>query len=424
MSQINRVSCGAPDADYPGFDNRTIQKAVDFVSVQGGGEVCLSAGEFLLQDSVHLRDNVILRGAGIDKTVLKKAKSVKCATDNFCGYGYKEIMVTDGSIFREGDGVYIKDNTTPGFFATQTTVTEVEGNILFLADPLCGDIIGNRNGQIETIFPMIKAAGCRNALVSEMTLLGNAAENGYLEGCRGGCIYMISSAGIRVDRVKITDFNGEGISYQQCCDIRITDSVITGNHGNGLHPGSGTVGMLIEGCEITGNAKCGIFYCLRIHYNVCRRNRIVGNGWEGINVGHRDDYIEIAENEICQNGREGIFFRMDNHPGMSGKYTSLHHNTIEDNAGKAQVYIPSSLTGFEMYENTVGGSSSLLFADAMQDSYIWNNTFAGTVGWAETDGQRRNTEGTYAKHAPENGERIIDIDRIPETEYRHLDLRV
>lgn len=418
----NIVTCGGVHAKFPGSDNSTIQKAIDYIASIGGGEVLLSEGKYLIQDSVHLRNNVVLKGSGIDKTILIKNKSVKGTTENFCGYGHKEICVTDGKLFHVGDGVYIKDDTTPGFWATQTSIVGIENNILFLKDPLNGDIIKHRNGSVETIYPMIRGANVRNAAVSELTLYGNMEENGHLEGCRGGCIYFIGCQTMNVNNVKITDFDGEGVSYQQCCDISVTNSIISGNNGNGLHPGSGTVGMLIEGCDISNNTNSGIFYCLRIHYNICRNNIIKNNGREGINIGHRDDFIDISHNEISGNAREGIYFRTDNYPGMSGAYTSVHHNIIHDNVnsgGKAEIYIPSSVTGYEMYENNIGGEISLLYADRMYESYIWNNSLNGSV-----ECENANIEEAYHTSLPQEGVRTIDICNIPQSEYRHLDFEV
>ena len=396
MGSRTVITCGAAGSDYPGFTHLAIQAAVE-KAAQTGGEVLLTAGEYVLADSVHLRDHIVLRGSGIGETVLRKNASVKCTTEGFCGYGHKEILVTDGRLFRAGDGVYLTGDTACGFQATQTTVTEVEGNTVFLADPLEADVLKHRNGTIETIFPMIKCVNCTEVIVRDLTLEGNAEQNGCLGGCRGGAIFLIGCRDITVEHVKITDFNGEGFSYQQCRNIRIKDSECSYNRGNGVHPGSGTVGMLIEGCDLHHNRRAGIFYCLRICYNICRNNRIHHNGMEGITIGHRDDHIEICGNEIFENAREGIFFRPENYPGMSGRYVSVHHNRISDNAreqGSAQIYAPAALTGFELYENTIGGPISFLCDGELIESFL-------------------------GEQEPENARRI-DIDRIPEREYRHL----
>ena len=390
------ITCGAAGTDFPGFDQVSIQKAVDEAAKIGGG-VLLSAGDFVLKDSVRLRDNTVLCGSGVDKTRLVKNASVKCTTEGFCGYGHKEIMVTDGSLFFVGDGVYLSGDTADGFQATQTTITEIEDNILFLADPLEADLLKHRGGAVETLFSPIKGINCENAVVQDLTVEGNASENGELGGCRGGGIFLIGCKNILVTRVKITNFNGEAFSYQQCRDVRITDSECCYNKGNGVHPGSGTVGMLIENCDLHHNERDGIFYCLRICYNVCRNNRIHHNKMPGISIGHRDDHIEIEGNEIYQNGGEAIFFRLQDYPGMSGRYVTVSHNRIYDNlqrSGKAQIYAPSDLTGYEMYENEIIGEIPFLCDGELHNSFI---------------GEKQ----------PQNARRI-DLSDIPAKEYRHL----
>lgn len=397
MKKYAMITCGAPGADYPGYDQDAIQRAVEAAASAGGGEVLLSPGEYILKDSVHLRDHVTLRGSGIGQTILRKNASVKCTTEGFCGYGHKEIMVTDGSLFQPGDGVYLTGDTAYGFQATQTTVTEVEGDTVFLADPLEADILKHRNGTIETIFPMIKGVNCTEVIVRDLTLEGNAANNGCLGGCRGGAIFLIGCRDISVEHVKITDFNGEGFSYQQCRNIRISHSECSFNRGNGVHPGSGTVGMLIHDCDLHHNERAGIFYCLRICYNICSNNRIHDNGMEGITIGHRDDHIEIRDNEISKNGREGIYFRPENYPGMSGRYVTVCGNVIRENAGqqgKAQIYSPTDLTGLELYRNEISGPIPFLCDGELHECYL-------------------------GEQEPETGRRI-DLDRIPEAEYRHL----
>src|SRR2546421_12740044 len=73
MKDRPRVRVGVKDGDMVGADNRALQAAVDYVAGLGGGIVEIGAGEFLMRDSLHLRANVAVKGAGA-KTVLKKAK--------------------------------------------------------------------------------------------------------------------------------------------------------------------------------------------------------------------------------------------------------------------------------------------------------------------------------------------------------------
>ena len=411
------ASCGNRQSDFPGFDNTAIQKAVDHVLEQGGGTVMLSEGEYLLRDSIHLRDGVSLVGSGIDRTFLKKNASVQGKTDAFCGFGHREIIVCDSSLFQVGDGIYTKSDGYYGFQATQTTITEIDGNTLYLADPLNSDVHGSSNGLVTTVFPMIKGVNCGNVTISQLTLEGNSDNNHFLEGCRGGGIYLIGCKDIFVRGVKITNFRGEGFSYQQCRNIWIEDSVCTNNRGNGLHPGSGTVGMVIRNCDISNNDRAGIHNCLRVSYQICENNRICNNGEEGIEIGHRDDYLQISNNIISGNGAEGIFFRMDNCPGMSGRYVSIHGNQIHDNAktrGEGQIYAPSGLVGLQMSQNTVGGEVSFRCEDDLTDSFLWDNEFLGAV---EIKNGLKVESCTFT---PASTIRKVDLTDIPEKAFRHL----
>lgn len=417
MDSFYVLTCGSKDTDYPGFDNTAIQRAADRVAAVGGGEVHLSAGEFILRDSVHIKDNVRITGEGIDRTVLKKNASVQGLTAAFCGFGHREIIVADSSLFDVGDGVYIKSDGYYGFHATQTTIMEIDGNTLFLADPLCSDVHSAYNGRVTTIFPMIKGVRCEGVTVSDLTLEGNSENNLFLEGCRGGAIYLIGCKNIHINRVKITDFNGEGFSYQQCRNIHIENSSCCNNRGNGLHPGSGTVGMVIRNCDISNNDRAGIHNCLRISYQICCNNRICDNGKEGIEIGHRDDYLEIFDNIISGNGSEGIYFRADDCPGMSGRFVSIHNNQIKNNATRkdtAQIYAPTSVSGLELYNNRIGGPFSFLCDDRLYESYLWKNQCEGIIV-CKNDTQAQG----YTQDAPTTV-RKIDIEAIPEKEFRHL----
>ena len=417
MNRMNAVTCGGIDTDFPGFDNAAIQQAIDYAQDIGCREVVLSAGVYLLRDSVHMRNHVSIKGSGIDKTILKKNASIQIRTEAFCGYGHREIVVCDSTPFRVGDGIYTKSDGYYGFQGTQTTIREIDGNTLYLADPLNSDVHSSSNGLVTTVFPMIKGVSCEDVTVSDLTLEGNSENNHFMEGCRGGAIYLIGCKDIFVCRVMIHDFRGEGFSYQQCRNIWIEDSACVNNRGNGLHPGSGTVGMVIRNCDISNNDRAGIHNCLRVSYQICENNRICDNGEEGIEIGHRDDYLQISNNIISGNGAEGIFFRMDDCPGMSGRYVSIHANQIHDNAkarGQGQIYAPSGLVGLQMSENAVGGEVSFRCEGNLTDSFLWDNKFRGDVVI------KNGLEGKPIMFAPEDPIRKVDLADIPKNAYRHL----
>ena len=75
---------------------------------------------------------------------------------------------------------------------------------------------------------------------------------------------MLLSKNIKVSKMNIKNYNGDGISFQQCINVNIQNSKIEGNMGNGIHPGSGSVKSIIKKNSIKNNKLNGIFYCLRV----------------------------------------------------------------------------------------------------------------------------------------------------------------
>lgn len=133
-------------ADNTGNKDATssIQKAIDDVGKKGGGVVYLPAGEYALSiDStknyalILHRDNVVLRGAGADKTFLKNTTSSFRGKQVIYVIGFKsswrsktesmtgitkdiqtnafEIPVADVSSFKTGDLIIVGTNLTKDF---------------------------------------------------------------------------------------------------------------------------------------------------------------------------------------------------------------------------------------------------------------------------------------------------------------------
>src|SRR5262249_12127657 len=75
MKMLPTISVGQTSADIVGTDNRALQAAVDYVGNLGGGLVEVGAGEYLMNDSLHLRSHVTVRGVK-GQTILLKAKAV------------------------------------------------------------------------------------------------------------------------------------------------------------------------------------------------------------------------------------------------------------------------------------------------------------------------------------------------------------
>src|SRR5262249_47088308 len=74
MKMLPRITVGQSSADIVGTDNRALQAAVDYIANLGGGIVEIGPGEYLMNDSLHLRSRVTVRGVK-GQTVLRKAKA-------------------------------------------------------------------------------------------------------------------------------------------------------------------------------------------------------------------------------------------------------------------------------------------------------------------------------------------------------------
>ena len=72
MDERPQISVGQKDGDLVGRDNRVLQAAVDYISALGGGTVHIGPGTYLMNDSLHLRAHVTVKGTA-GQTVLRKA---------------------------------------------------------------------------------------------------------------------------------------------------------------------------------------------------------------------------------------------------------------------------------------------------------------------------------------------------------------
>src|SRR5262249_32867930 len=114
----------------PSTDSPTggIQEAIDSLS-PGGGVVTIPAGEYLLRQSIRLRDGMTLQGSG-EATVLRKNKQFGSKLkDTNSG---KTIQVRDASGFHAGEEIGLFDRTSVGWLHGHGVIIEVKGNELFL----------------------------------------------------------------------------------------------------------------------------------------------------------------------------------------------------------------------------------------------------------------------------------------------------
>jgi hypothetical protein len=349
------LTAGAAGADFRGADNRAIQAAIDAVAQRGGGTVKVLPGTYLLEDSIHLRDNVRLIGSG-PETIVRKAPERHSTLTAYLGYGHYDISVAEPDSFQVGMGVTIRDQNAVGFYETIATLTWRDGDRFGIDRMLNHDYAAEGGGEIYTSFAPISAELVSNIEVRDMVVDGNKDENPHvLNNCRGAGVYLLAAKRAVIAGVVVRDLRGDAIGFQQCAHVRIEDCVIEGNTGNGLHPGSGSVGGAIRRCRAAGNGGDGVFFCLRATYCVCDSCEFVANAGRGVSIGGRDGNNAIVGCKIEGNRGAGVFFRRENEV-MAPHATLVARNCVADNCierDDAEILVQGRIRDVHLLDNVI-----------------------------------------------------------------------
>jgi len=323
------VRVGATQGGIIGTDNRALQAAVDYVAGLGGGVVEIGPGDYLMRDSLHLRPHVTVRGVP-GKSVLRKASAAVSVLKLDGDYGEEQVTLANPKGFAIGDGVAVWDKNAGGFHTTVARITGSDGDTFSISRPLNADCMVGNGAQAATVFPVVSGYYVEGAKVQDLIIEGNAEANVPLNGCRGGGIFLYRCPGAIVERCVVRDYNGDGISFQQCNDVKILECVSENNRGLGLHPGSGSQRPVVRKCIARNNGEDGLFLCWRVKQGLFEDNALEGNHRFGISIGHKDTDNLLRNNQVRGNHQDGVFFRNETE-GMAGHRNRLENNIIENN---------------------------------------------------------------------------------------------
>ncbi len=327
-----KITVGQRDAEIVGTDNRALQAAVDYIAGLGGGTVEVGPGEYVMQDALHLRSFVTVRGTR-EQTVLRKAKAATSPLAVDGDFGEEQITLKNPEGFKAGYGVAVWDKNSGGFHTTVARITGQNSNVFSIDTPLNADCLTSGGAQAATVFPVVSGQNIEGARLENLILDGNKGENVALNGCRGGGIYLYRGFGTVIEHCVVRNYHGDGISFQQSNDVLVQDCVSEDNAGLGLHPGSGSQRAVIRACTARRNGEDGLFLCWRVKHGLFEKNILENNGRFGISIGHKDTDNLLTGNEVRANREDGIFFRNESE-GMAGHRNRLEHNVIENNGVK------------------------------------------------------------------------------------------
>ena len=311
-------------ADVIGSDNVALQKAADMLRV--GDMLMIGPGTYRMDNSLFVPSGVTVRGTA-GQTILRKSSGAESQLSDDGDYGENQLTVADPQKFRAGMGVSVVDNTlNSGWDISVTTITAVSGNILHINPMTLRDYsVEPLHARVRTTFPILCAIETENVVFEDLIVDGNKDENSYIDGCRGGAIYLYQSRNAKIRNCIARNYNGDGISFQITDNVQVLNCESYGHTGYGVHPGTGSPHALVKGCRLHDNRQIGLFLCWRVRNGRFEDNVINRNGQYGISIGHKDTDNLFVNNTISGNGIAGVYLREES------VKNSGHRNTFKDN---------------------------------------------------------------------------------------------
>jgi len=369
-------------ADVVGSDSAALQKAANLL--RPGDTLVIGPGAYRMDASLAIPSNVVVRGTA-GKTILLKSRGFESALTEDGDFGESYLSVADSQNFPPGTGVEILDDTLKeGWDVSISKVVAVRGHILEIDPPTVRDYdLDQKHARIRNTYPILCAMNAENVAFEDLTVDGNKAQNSYLDGCRGGAIYLYNVRNVTVKNCVARNYNGDGISFQISENVHVLNSESFGQTGYGVHPGTGSANSVVEHCHLHNNGDIGLFLCWRVRHGQFRDNIIEDNGHYGISIGHKDTDNEFTNNTIARNGVAGVYFREET-PVNSGNRNTFRGNRILDN-GNAKAgygfYIAARVNDTVITGNRISQRVAVYKAKGAGSVRLENNTIEGnTVG--------------------------------------------
>ena len=362
------ITVGGTEADIQGFTSGAIQIALDAIKTRGGGTVKLNPGVYDIIGPVRIPDNTALTGSG-KTTILRKCDGFRTSYTIDADYGMLKVQVKDASGFKKGMGIQLSDDEhNQGWDVTTAIITDIRDNVIYFDNPTVYDYIAEFEGTITNGCSVIEAVGVANVKIADLVVEGNKKSNDYINGCRGGGVYIHKSKDCLVENVTVNEFNGDSFSWQITERITVRGCEVSNGDGLGFHPGTGSDHSIVENCISHHNKGDGIFLCWRVQNGIFRNNISYSNSENGISIGHKDTDNVFENNHLYENGSQGVLFRDENEEN-SGHRNTFTNNIIENNGFKQEAsgfYIGGNTHDITITNNTIrstgkGNQTSAIF---------------------------------------------------------------
>jgi len=349
-----QVTVGHQKADLVGADHRVIQAAVDYVAGLGGGTVQILPGTYRFRNAVNLRSGVRILGSG-DESVCIKEPSIKTALAENSDWYDQEVTLTDASGFQIGDGVTLqtKNPNNGSFDVYKRTLVARSGNRFRLNEMLVENFWIKEGASASTLYALFDGFRVKDIAIENIALDGNRANNAFLNGNYIGCIFLREGNRINMRKVTARNFNGDGISWQVCHDVRVEDCHSHDNAGYGLHPGSGSQRTVVTGSKLERN-DIGFFFCWGVKWALVEKNSMLDNKRFGVSIGHNDTDNLVRNNEVLRSGKTGIYLRQEHGPTFSPSRNQIEANRVVDSGAESGVAVDiEGVTESVMLKNNI-----------------------------------------------------------------------
>ena len=350
-------------ADVIGHDSAALQKAANLL--RPGDTLSIGAGTYEMENSLFVPSDVTVKGVA-GQTILRKSRGVESALLEDGDYADAYLAVAEPQKFHPGMGIAVTDDAlNGGWDATITSVASVKSPYVILSPVTVRDYSYEKHARISNTFPILAVMNAQNSVLEDLIVDGNRAENRYLDGCRGGAIYLYNVRNVKVRHCTARNYNGDGISFQVSENVEVLNSESYGHAGYGIHPGTGSAHALVKDCRMHDNGTIGLFLCWRVRHSRFENNVMENNGQYGISIGHKDTDNEFVGNTIARNGKTGVYFRKET-ASNSGSRNVFRNNKVLDNGNAKEgygFYVEPNATGLVIEGNQIADTRGVQKVD-------------------------------------------------------------
>ena len=269
-------------------------------------------GTYTLRNAVHLPSGIRLLGSGAESVITKIPSVTTPLTDDSDWYD-QEITLKNAAGFRVGDGIVLRTGgeSEEAVEVIKRTLVARSGDRFKLNDRLRKNVwLSGKKPTCSSLFALLTSEYTSDVVIEHLALDGNGQNNEHLNGNYVGGIFLQDCNRYSIRDVEIRNYNGDGISFQVCHDVKVENCHSHDNTGLGLHPGSGSQRPVMRDNLLQRN-QLDLFWCWGVKYGLAENNRMLDNRDYGISIGHNDTDNVMRSNEVSGNGKVGILFRDD-----------------------------------------------------------------------------------------------------------------